>query len=153
MAGLRVLALAVASGRVGHVFLRGGELLDWGLSRLASASPERAALHAQKLIERFKPDVVVTENVPKTSTKSSKTRAIIETLSRVAGNFKLLDVRTRPRNFPNKYAEAEFLKSRFPELSHWLPRKRKLWEPEPRSVTVFEALGLALCVMEAESSF
>lgn len=147
MAGLRILAFAAASGRVGHVFLRSGQLMDWGLSRMASMSPERAARHASRLIEKLKPDVVITEDVPKTSTKSQLTRSLIAAIARVAEEAKLLDIRTRTKTFANKYAEAAALAEQFAELRAWLPPRRRLWDPEPQNTVIFEALALALIVV------
>jgi len=148
MAGLRVLAFAAASGRIGHVFIRGGQLMDWGLSRMASGSPDRASRHAGRLIEKLKPDVVITEDVPKTSTKSQLTRSLISAIARVAEEAKLLDIRTRTRSYANKYAEAAALTEHFPELKAWLPPRRRLWDPEPPNTVIFEALALALIVVQ-----
>ena len=74
MAATRVLAIAVATGRVGYVFLAGRRLRDWGLSRKASSSPELAAAQARRWIEALEPDVVVTETVAAGSRKGEKTR-------------------------------------------------------------------------------
>ena len=149
MRRLRVLALAAATGRIGHVLLVGERLLDWGLSRRAAKGPELAAHHAQKLIDDLKPDVVVTENFAKTSTKGSKTRSLIDAIGRVAERAKLLDTKvTRPQEFHNKYEEAEHLGVLFPEISAWVPKPRRLWEPEPRTTVLFEALALACVVVE-----
>jgi hypothetical protein len=146
MKHLRVLSFAAATGRIGHVLVWGEKLLDWGLSRKASLTPALAAQHAEKLIRILRPDVVVTEDVPKTSSKSSKTRAIIEAVARVAERARLLDVRTRPQLFPNKYAEADHLAEQFPELKPWKPKRRMLWDSEPRTTVLFEALALAVAL-------
>ena len=127
MKRLRVLAIAAATGRFGHVLVMGERLLDWGLSRKASKSPELAATHAQKLIDAIAPDVLVTEDIPKSSTKGAKTRQLIDVVSRLAGTATLLDIRAkRPHHFNNKYEEAAHLASRFPEIAAWVPKKRRL---------------------------
>lgn len=51
MKRLKVLAIAAATGRVGYVFLIGGKLRDWGLSRMASKSPARAAAQTQTFVK------------------------------------------------------------------------------------------------------
>lgn len=147
MKRLKVLAFGAATGRVGHVLMMGGKLLDWGMSRKASKSTGLAALHVQKVIARLSPDVVVTEDVPKSSTKSALTRAIVETIGRAAEKAKVLVIRTRRgQSFPNKYDEATDLSQKFPEIAAWVPRKRRLWESEPPVVTIFEALAFARAV-------
>jgi hypothetical protein len=149
MRRLKVLAVAVATGRIGYVYLIGDRLKDWGLSRKASLSPALAAQQSEKWISEFEPDVLVTENVAATSSKSSRTRTLIESIQRVAANATLLDVSVpRVQLFKNKYEEAKHLGERFPEMSLWVPRMRRLWEPEPRTTVLFEALALALVVIE-----
>ena len=143
MARLRVLAIAVATGRIGYVFLNGGKLRDWGLSRKASKSPVLAAGQAQKWINELKPDVVVTEKLDG-SRKGRKSRDLIGAIARVAENNYLLDVSVRRiRTYKNKYAEATALVAEFPDLLPWMPRKRRIWEPEPRNTVYFDALVLA----------
>jgi len=145
MKRLRVLAFAVATGRIGHVLVIGERLMDWGLSKRASQNTELAALHAHRLNNELKPDVVVTEQVPKYSTKGVKTRALIEAIAAIAAKANLLDIRVhRPHDFPNKYAEAQYLGTKFPEIAAWVPRPRRLWEPEPRVTVVFEALRIGV---------
>lgn len=145
MKRLRVLAFAVATGRIGHALLIGERLMDWGLSKRASQNPDLAALHAKRLIDELKPDVVVTEQVPRYSTKSAKTRAMIDTIAAIADRERLLGIRvTRPHDFPNKYAEAQHLGTKFPEIAAWVPRPRRLWEPEPRGTVLFEAIAFVL---------
>lgn len=154
MKRLRVLAIAAATGRIGHVLLIGEQLLDWGLSRKASKSPELAATYTQKLVDALSPDVVVTESVPKTSTKSKKTRQLIEAVARVAERAILLDIRMKAsRNFPNKYEEAAHLATRFPDMAAWVPRPRRIWEPEPRNTILFEALSFGCAAIEKEPEF
>ena len=149
MAFDRVLAVAAASGRVGYVFLIEGKLYDWRLSRKASRRPEEAAKRAEIWIRRLQPEVVVMEKIDGASRKSERTRAIIAAIAEVAANEYVYDVAvSRPRSHANKYEEAAALAERFPELRPWVPRPRKLWESEPRDVTYFEALSLALTVLD-----
>lgn len=145
---LRVLAIAVRTGRVGYVFLVDGELSDWRLSKKASKSNNNAAEHAKMWITNLKPDVVVTEKVAKHGTKSRTTRQRIDAIAKVAAKIKLLDVSVpRVSLFKNKYEEAASLGIRFPEIAAWVPKKPRLWETEPRNTVYFEALVLALQVI------
>lgn len=144
MKRLKVLAIAAATGRVGYVFLIGGKLRDWGLSKKASKNAALAAGQTRIWIAELDPDVVVTEKVSSMSSKGWKTKNIIEAISKVASNAKLLDVCvTRISDFKNKYEEAKHLGELFPEISIWVPRPRRIWEPEPRNTILFEALALA----------
>ena len=140
-----VLAIAVAYGRVGYVYLKGSELRDWGISRKASQSPKLARKQTTVWIDRLKPDVVVTEKLSKRSRKSKRTRGLIEAVALVASNEYLLDIAvSRVKTFKNKYAEAKALAKRFPELTAWVPKERKIWDKEPVNTIYFEALALAL---------
>jgi tRNA U34 5-methylaminomethyl-2-thiouridine-forming methyltransferase MnmC len=145
----RVLAIAVATGRIGYVYLIGDRLKDWGLSRKASKTPALAAAQTERWITELEPDVVVTEIIPKTSTKSFKTRALITAIQTAAAKATLLDVHLpRIQKHKNKYEEATHLAERYPELSLWVPKPRRIWEPEPRTTVLFEALALAITVLE-----
>lgn len=140
----RVLAVAAATGRVAYVYVVTGRLKDWHVSDAAARSTTNAAAHLQKWINHLRPDIVVTETLSAASKKGRKSKAIIEALARTAAQNYVLDVSvTRPRARPNKYAEAEALTSRYPELRAWLPQKRRFFENEPRGIVLFEALTLA----------
>ena len=146
-----MLGIAAASGRVGYVFLVDKKLYGWSLSRKASENPQEAARFATEWIGRMRPDVVVTEKVTQRCRKGSAVLAVIEAINRVAVNESLFDISVpRPRNFPNKFAEAEALCDRYPELRPRLPKPRMVWDSEPRNTTIFEALALALEVVDYE---
>ena len=141
-AKLRVLAIAVATGRIGHVFFRAGTLTDWGLSKKASKSTANATEHAKSLIDDLNPDVVITEEVGKHSRKGSKTKELIAAVQRVAAKAKLLDITVRrEQQHDNKYAEAATLADHFPDIRPWLPRRPRIWESEPRNMIYFGGAG------------
>ncbi|MCB9947262.1 MAG: hypothetical protein H6842_05455 [Rhodospirillaceae bacterium] len=147
MERLKVLAIAVATGRVGYVFLIGGNLKDWGMSRKASRSSTLAAGQTQKWIDDLRPDVVVTEKLDG-SRKGEKSQGLIAAIARVAEHNYLMDVAVaRIRAFENKYEEALAYAREFPEIAPWLPRKRRFFDPEPRSTVYVEALALAKQVL------
>lgn len=151
---LKVLAIAVATGRIGYVFMIGGELRDWGISRKASKSPDLAAKQAKSWIAHLKPDVVVTEKTDDSSRKGEKTKLLINAITNVTAEAFLLDVAvTRIKLFKDKYTEANALAEQFPELKAWVPKKPRIWEAEPRNTTYFEALSLALQVQPEPSGF
>lgn len=144
----RVVALAVASGRIGAVFFIGNRLMDWRMSDKAATSVTAAADFARKLIAELTPHVFVTEQVAATQFKGDNTKLLIEAVALVASEHELLDVSV-PRlfAFANKYDEADALVGRYPELAGWKPKRRRFFDDEPRSTVLFEALVIAEVVM------
>lgn len=148
MTALRVLAIAVASGRIGCVFLIDDQLMDWRMSRVAAKSPSNAVGVVQQWIIDLKPDVVVTEKLLASIKKGERTREIISAITGIASYNYVLDVSVpRAQDYANKYEEAAELVKRFPELAPWLPKKRRFYDNEPRETVLFEALALALVVL------
>ncbi len=147
---LRVLAISAATGRVGYVYFENGELADFALSHTASKSPKHASKYAKNWIEMLRPEVVITEKITKRSWKSKNTHALIRAMAREASKHELHDVSVaRQQHFPNKYVEADVYTKRFPDLLRVLPRKPKIWQKEPPNTTYFEAIALALPVIDA----
>ena len=144
MAALRVLAIAVASGRAGYAYFSGKELVAWGGSRKASEDTSEATGWAQTLVNDMKPDVVVTEKLGPTSKKGPKTRSLIRAIAELASHNYLLDVSvTRPQTYASKYEQAEAIARRYPEVKGWVPAKRKFYDNEPKHTVLFEAIALA----------
>lgn len=149
MAALRVLSVAVAKGRAGYSFLVGGDVKDWGVSVKAVTSTTEIAGWLQDLINRLKPNVVVSEKLTAQCRKGSNTKTLIAVAAEIASHNCVLDVEVeRPRNHSCKYTEAAALAERYPEMRGWLPKKRKYWSSEPRNTILFEALALAVAVID-----
>jgi hypothetical protein len=145
MTKLRVLAFAAAHSRIGSVVLDGDTLIDWRISDSAADSPEAASAWAERLMAEFAPDVVVTEEVLLARHKGKRTILLIEALADAAEANGLLSVSLpRQHDYPNKYAEAEALVERLPELAPWQPKRVHFYDNEPRNTVLFEALSLAL---------
>ncbi len=97
----------------------------------------------------MRPTVVVTQSLTHRCRKGTTARAAIELIAKVAANEEVYDIAvTRPKNYANKFDEANALAERFPELRPRVPKPRRLWDSEPRSTTIFEALALALVVID-----
>ena len=153
MARLKVLAIAAATGRIGYVFFVGDKLKDWAMSVKASKSPKLAKEKAEQWIEDLEPDVVVTEKVGKHSSKGILTKQLIDAIRNVAENRYLNDIVVpRVQSFQNKYEEAVELTKRFPDILPWAPKKPRIWESEPRNTIYFEALALALMVIDRRTA-
>lgn len=54
----------------------------------------------------------------------------------------------RRQLFANKYEEAAALAERFSELAPFTPKPRRIWDKEPLNTTYFEAVALALAVID-----
>ena len=148
----RILAVAVASGRVGYVLLVGEKLKDWHVSYTAPKSPTTAAELAQKWINQLEPDVVVTEKAEGAAKKGRKTKAIIGAIARTAEHNYVLDVSVvRAHDYANKYEEAAALAAQYPAIQAWLPKKRRFFDNEPRNTVLFEALSFANTVRRGGS--
>ena len=149
MAALRVLSVAVSSGRVGYVFLDGTRLIDWAVTTTVSGKTGELVAFVQELINTFKPDVVVTEKCDATCRKGTRSKHLIASIAELASHNYVLDVAVpRPRVFQSKYEEAKGATQRYPDLIGYLPRrKRRFFEFEPRNMIVFEALALAEAVI------
>lgn len=144
MAALRYLAVAVAKGRAGYVYIVDGELMDWGLSVKAAKSTNNLAEWLQKLISDLKPDVVITEKDTQNCRKGKRAKRLIATARELASHNYVLDVSVeKRRNHLCKYTEAQALVERYPELEGWLPKKRPYFGSEPRNTILFEALAMA----------
>ena len=140
----RLLAIAAATGRVSYVFFIGNRLLDWRVSEKAAKSTNKAAGEVQKWINELQPDVVVTESPGPRSKKEGKTLEINAAIANIASHNYLLDVAVkRAPELANKYDEAKAQAERYPDISAWLPKKRRFFDNEFRNIVLFEALSLA----------
>ncbi|AGI68690.1 hypothetical protein OAN307_c31560 [Octadecabacter antarcticus 307] len=145
----RVLAIAVASGKVAYVFLIDGKLKDWHCSRAASLSAPKGRSLFRRAVARFEPSLVVTEDPFKPTRKSGISlevlNALVQELTDSATPHHLVQ---RDQQFANKYHEAQSLAKRFPAIAPWLPKTPKIWEAEPVSAIYFEALSMAALIID-----
>ena len=148
MAALKILSIAVASGRAGYVYLQGSQLLDWGIAVKAVKTGSDLVGFVQELINELKPDVVVTEKLTEACRKGKRAKSLIASIAALASHNMVLDVAVeRPRSFPSKYEEAQYLAGKHPEVAGYVPkRKRRLFDFEPRGMVIFEAIAMAEAV-------
>jgi hypothetical protein len=145
----RLLAVSAATGRIGMVFFIGTRVMDWQISGKAAKSPEQVARYLTGLILSHAPDVIVTEKMSSARSKGDRAKALIAAMADVAANHELLDVSIdRPSEFANKYDEADSLAERYPALAAWKPKRRRFFDNEPRSTVLFEALALAVSIID-----
>ncbi|KCV82452.1 hypothetical protein ATO10_05906 [Actibacterium atlanticum] len=135
--------MAVASGRVGHVLIERGQVIDKGMSSTASQDIAEVRRFAARRIELLRPDIIVTERLPNDSKKGLKTRMVITAMTAEAEASEPPSlVVERVRRTHNRFEEAAQLCRVYPEMQILLPRKRKPWESEPKALIYFEALAL-----------
>lgn len=146
---LRVLSVAVASGRAGAVFLVGDKLKYWCQSTVAATNPVQTVDWTEKLIKTLRPQMIITEDRGLKCRKGSTATAAIEAIERTAAHASIectSVIRMQP--YANKYAEATALAAQFPELATRQPKHRQIWDSEPRNTIVFEALSMAVDVLD-----
>lgn len=143
MERLSFIAFAAAYRRVGIVYVVGDDVRHWKISCSGGRDCDGARKLAQNMIDRWQPDVVVTERTISAVHKSPRTKAITAAIARVAEDKPMLNIAIERQNdFKNKYEEAAHLVGKHPQLAVLRPKPRRLFDPEPRSTVVFEALSL-----------
>ena len=152
MTGLKVLAVAAANRRVGYAYFENNDLVYWTISTKAGEKPLDAVAVTQDLVTRFAPDVLISQQVTPTLTKSKNTKQVIAAIARTGKNNDLISVAVpRLRKHKNKYEEAESLAKIFPQVADYLPQPRQLHHSkEPRNTVLFEAIALAVALFEDE---
>ena len=151
---LRALSVAVASGRTGAVFLVGDKLKYWCQSTVAATNPVQTVDWTEKLIKILRPQLIIIEDRGPKCHKGPTARAAIEVIERTAVHASVectSVVRMQP--YANKYAEATALVAQFPELTTRQPKHRQIWDSEPRSTIVFEALSMAVDVLDIRADY
>lgn len=149
MAALRILAVAATSRRIGYVFLIGDELMEWRMATGPASSGVKAADALQKLINTFRPEVIVTETLGAKDRKGERARVATAAFQRLAAQNYVLDVAVkRGQRFANKYEEAEALALLYPAIKPWVPSKRKFHDSEPAAIVLFDALAIAHAVLQ-----
>jgi hypothetical protein len=144
VAKARILALAARHGRIAFVYLRNGQPRDWALSCKAAKSAKAAGSKTGVWIAKFDPDVVIIEDPTTAKRKGRNARALLRAMLRVSSKSPAMVAKAkRVQNFRNKFDEAQAWIETFPQLADKAPRKRRLWDPEPRNLVFFEALALA----------
>ena len=153
----RVLAIDPFSRGVGFVVLEGQDrLIDWGTRSTGQADNAKAARVIDKLIDRFRPDVLALEHWDSDGARRcSRVQKLLDRIAAKEGPRVLVRLVTRRQvcaigTLPltsTKYGRACFLAERFPELQPFLPPVRKPWMPEDDQMAIFDALGFAVaCV-------
>ena len=147
----RTLALDLHPRSFGYVVIDGpNKLLDWGVCRSYRKTKSHPKVlvdgRLHPLLSMWMPDVVVTQ-IGERSGKDVRTlfRQVKKEVCRTPF-LRIMD--SRDRYFGRgKYERAVEIAARFPEIGWKLPLKRKPWESEHYSMSIFTAAALALAYL------
>ena len=150
----RVLAIDPVSRGVGYVVHEGQDkLIAWGVKTTEKADNTKSAFVIDRLIDKFRPDVLVLENWNANgSRRRSRVEELLKRIAAKEGRRVLVQLVTNREiraigQLPltgTKYGRATFLAERFPELEPYLPPIRKTWMSEDERMAIFDALSFAV---------
>lgn len=133
------------------MYLQGKALKDWRVSHKAARTPGDGVHVLKGWMTMYEPDVVICQNPDTAGRKGDRNVAILKAMARAISDEDALDLLvTRRFEYRNIYEEAAAIARRYPELKHKLPKKPRIWETEPRRIIYFEAMALALFVLDGE---
>ena len=155
----RVLAIDPFSRGVGFAVLEGQErLIDWGLRTTGRADNAKALSVIDKLIDRFRPDVLALEDWESAgSRRCGRVQTLLDRIAATEGPRVLVRLITRRQiraigpmpQTSTKRGRACFLAERFLELQPFLPPIRKPWMPEDDRMAIFDAVSFAVACFPA----
>jgi hypothetical protein len=150
----RVLAVDPLSRGVGFAVLEGQDrLIEWGIRSTGRADNAKSARVIDKLIDRFRPDVLVLENWDAAgSRRCPRVQTLLKRIVAKEGKRVLVRLVTRRQlraigPLPltsTKHGRACFLAERFPDVQPFLPPFRKPYMPEDDRMAIFDALSFAV---------
>lgn len=150
----RILAIDPSSKGLGFVVLETPHtLVNWGVKSVQLQNKNADSLKkAKKLIEHYRPDVLVLEDC-QNSRRHQRIQKVIAALQTLASGdhvqvVLLSQEQVRKVFFADqpgtKHALATLLAQEFPEeLAARLPDKRRLWNSEAYGMGIFDAAALA----------
>jgi hypothetical protein len=146
---------------MGFAVFEGLRLLDWGVSTYGRRGMNRRVMVSRTLnplLDLHTPALVVLRK-KKVSVVIGKALAPIMQILRKEGvrrsiGLRFLTTETVKRFFvargcKTKHQVASALATQYPELAWKLPAKRKPWETEKHSMTIFDAAALGVCFVGA----
>jgi hypothetical protein len=153
----RVLGIDPFTCGVGFAVIEEGlGLVDWGLRTTGKPDNRKAVRAAEKLIDRFQPDLLALEDWDAAGARRCER---VEILLNLIANGKWEGVRVRLVSLRDiralgplpgvstKYGRASFFAERFPELRAFLPPIRKPWMSEDNRMSIFDAVAFAVACL------
>jgi hypothetical protein len=142
------VALDVHPRSFGYVVIESpAKLLDWGVRRSYQKTKNHPEVlvrgRLRPLLKIWKPGAVVTRIGNRTN---KDVQSLLRHIKKEAGATSFLPIKGSkdPRPGRSKYERAVEIAARFPEIGWKLPSKRKPWESEQYSMSIFEALTIAI---------
>ena len=160
----RIIALDITSRGFGFAVMEGpDELVDWGVKQVQPYEEARCLRHLEKLIQRYRPELLVLEDHKKKPRRRSlRVLNLIEkvtALAKLAGvpvrlvNWKRVKAAFAPNAFINKFGIARAIGRHLPELASRVPPFRKAWMSEDYRTAIFDAVALALTFYSSLKAF
>jgi hypothetical protein len=151
---IRILAIYPITGGFGFAVLEPSDkLIDWGVVHVPSSNTEECLFRVAKFIDRYRPDVVITEHPNKSPHRGERVRLLLANILHLATTKRKRRTgisRTQVRGRFSKLGRitkrriAVTIAKQFPELEPRLPRLRKPWMAQDSRMAIFDALALAL---------
>lgn len=154
----RILAIDPIYRGFGFAVLEGPRrLVDWGVAGSADRDVSESVKRVVDLVERYGPDVVVTEKVEAVGgRRRMRARRLIALVEEVATanaakvgrvpRLELLEEFPEMRPF-SKDRVAAVIAARFPELRSSLPAVRRPWMSEDTRMAIFDAVAFGLAYL------
>jgi len=144
----RILALDLHPRRFGYVVMENpGKLLDWGVRRSYRKTKSHPEVlvggRLRRLLKIWRPGAVVARIGER---RNKDVQSLFRHIKKEAGRTSFLPI-VGSRDYHvgrGKYQRAVEMAMRFPEIGWKLPPKRKPWESEHYSMSMFEALEAAV---------
>ena len=129
------------------------QLIDWGVVHVKNDKNERCIARIRQFMQRYLPDVVVTEHPDKSFHRSARIQRLLDGVRELANEMKcpyrgFLHAPIRKGSSlstsTTKQEIAEAIAEKFPELASRLPPPRKPWMSEDPRIAMFYAVAIAL---------
>lgn len=151
----RVLAIDPTATGFGYtLFENSHRLIDWGVTSSRFCKFKSAQKQFDKLINRYKPNVLVIENTFDLSTRRGKTAKKMLTQFAHTAIASMIPVKRYSReDIKQAFSEfgsctkeeiADHLIEWLPELKTYRPPKREIWMAEDPKMAIFDAASFAI---------
>jgi hypothetical protein len=138
------------------IFERPEELVDWGIKSFRhGVNAVRVPLNVKLalLLDQYAPDIIVIKT-PRTEALNRGVRTIASMAQYRRIPVRLISGPSVRKAFPdsnhNKYQIATVIATRYPELSPRLGHRRKLWQAEKYSMSIFDAAAIGIAYFMSE---
>jgi len=144
----RILTLDMHPRGFGYVVVESpSRLLDWGVCRSYRKTKRHPEVlvggRLRPLLKMWLPDIVVTRIGER---RGKDVRKLFRQIRKEVDGRAFVAMKSsgNPLLGRSKYKRAGEIAARFPEIGWKLPSKRKPWESEHYSMSIFEALAVAV---------